>query len=219
QSPQHASFLHPSALLFNGGVLKAGELAERLLEVLNDWLQSEQAPVARLLQGADLDLAVARGAAYYGFVRKGKGVRIKGGTAAAYYVGVESAMPAVPGLPPAIEALCIAPFGMEEGSEQALPNDEFGLIVGEPVRFRFFGSKTRREDVVGTRLDQWRDDEMEELEEIEITLSEAGYIAGDIVPVHLSAAVTEVGTLELRAVSRRDQRHWKIEFDVRAAES
>ncbi len=72
--PEHASFLHPTAVLFNGGVLKAGVLAERLMNILNNWLQAEQAPAARLLQGADLDLAVARGAAYYGFVRQGKGV-------------------------------------------------------------------------------------------------------------------------------------------------
>jgi hypothetical protein len=140
-SSESASFLHPTAVLFNGGVLKAQVLAERLMAILNSWLQTEQAPEARLLQGAELDLAVARGAAYYGFVRQGKGVRIKGGTAASYYVGVESAMPAVPGLAPEIEALCIAPFGMEEGSEQALPNDEFGLIIGEPVRFRFLPPK------------------------------------------------------------------------------
>lgn len=215
---ENASFLHPTAVLFNGGVLKAGVLADRLMAILNGWLQGEQAPEARLLQGADLDLAVARGAAYYGFVRQGKGVRIKGGTAASYYVGVESAMPAVPGLPPEIEALCIAPFGMEEGTEQELPNDEFGLIIGEPVRFRFFGSKTRREDPVGARLESWNADELEELDEIEITLPEEGGSAGEIVPVHLSSAVTEVGTLELRAVSNRDGKRWKIEFDVRAGE-
>jgi len=204
--------------LFNGGVLKAPVLADRLMGILNSWLQSEQAPEARLLQGADLDLAVARGASYYGFVRKGKGVRIKGGVAASYYVGVESAMPAVPGLPPEIEALCIAPFGMEEGTEENLPNEEFGLIIGEPVRFRFFASKTRRDDQVGTRLETWTDEEMEELDEIEITLPEEGRAAGEIVPVHLSSAVTEVGTLELRAVSNRDGKRWKIEFDVRAGD-
>ena len=213
--PENASFLHPSAVLFNGGVLKAEVLAQRLMSVLNNWLTSDSAPPARLLQGADLDLAVARGAAYYGYVRQGKGVRIKGGTAAAYYVGVESAMPAVPGLSPEVEALCIAPFGMEEGSEQALPNDEFGLIIGEPVRFRFFASKTRREDHAGIRLAYWEEDALQELDEIEITLPEEGHQLGEIVPVHLSAAISEVGTLELRAVSRRNQQQWKIEFEVR----
>jgi hypothetical protein len=216
--PEHASFVHPTAVLFNGGVLKAGVLADRLMEVLNSWLRAEQAPDARLLAGADLDLAVARGAAYYGYVRKGKGVRIKGGTAASYYVGVESAMPAVPGMAPEIQALCIAPFGMEEGTRQELADDQFGLIIGEPVRFRFFASNIRREDKVGIRLDYWTKEELEELDEIEITLPEEGRRPGEVVPVHLCAAVTEVGTLELHAVSQKDAGRWKIEFDVRAGE-
>lgn len=216
--PDHATFLHPTAILLNGGVLKSEVLADRLLKVLNSWLDAEQAPEARLLEGADLDLAVAKGAAYYGVVRKGKGVRIKGGTAASYYVGVESAMPAIPGMPPEVEALCIAPFGMEEGTSETLPDDEFGLVVGEPVRFRFFASNTRREDTVGLRLDYWTDEELQELDEIEITLPEEGRNAGEVIPVHLSAAVTEVGTLELHAVSQQDDHRWKIEFDVRAGE-
>ena len=216
--PEQATFLHPTAVLFNGGVLKAHALAERLMDVLNSWLLAENAPAARLLAGADLDLAVARGAAYYGFVRKGKGVRIKGGTAASYYVGVESAMPAVPGLAPELEALCIAPFGMEEGTQEELHHDEFGLVIGEPVRFRFFASHTRREDRVGTRLDYWTDEELSELAEIEITLPEDNHRPGEVVPVHLCSAVTEVGTLELNAVSQRDSGRWKIEFDVRAGD-
>ncbi|MEO1898368.1 MAG: Hsp70 family protein, partial [Methylococcales bacterium] len=217
--PENASFLHPTAVLFNGGVLKAEVLSQRLMKVLNGWLEAEQAPVARLLEGADLDLAVAQGAAYYGIVRQGKGVRIKGGTAASYYVGVESAMPAVPGLAPEVEALCIAPFGMEEGSTEVLSDNEFGLVIGEPVRFRFFASHSRREDKVGMRLDYWTDEELQELDEIEITLPEDGRQQGQVVPVHLSATVTEVGTLELHAVSQRDEHRWKIEFEVRTGAS
>jgi molecular chaperone DnaK (HSP70) len=216
--PEHATFLHPTAVLFNGGVLKADSLSTRIMDVLNTWLVSEQAPEARLLAGADLDLAVARGAAYYGFVRKGKGVRIKGGTAAAYYVSIESSMPAVPGLEPEIVALCIAPFGMEEGTQEALPDDEFGLVVGEPVRFRFFASTSRRDDKVGTRLDYWTDEELLELDELDVTLPEEGRRTGEVVAVNLCAAVTEVGTLELQAVSLKDNGRWKIEFDVRAGE-
>jgi hypothetical protein len=216
--PADAQFLHPTALLLNGGVFKSEALENRLLEVLNNWLESDGAPHARLLHGADLDLAVARGAAYYGYVRKGRGVRIRGGTAAAYYVGVESAMPAVPGFAPPIEALCIAPFGMEEGTEADLPPYEFGLVVGEPVRFRFFASNVRRDDVVGTRLDYWSDDEMEELDEIEVTLPAEEYQAGDVVPVHLAARVTEVGTLQLEAVAKDGDKRWNVEFDVRAGE-
>ena len=216
--PPDAAFIHPTALLLNGGVFKSDALALRLLEVLNNWLAEEGAPEARLLTGVDLDLAVARGAAYYGYVRQGKGVRIRGGTAAAYYVGVESAMPSVPGFPPPLEALCIAPFGMEEGTGAELPHDEFGLVVGEPVRFRLFGSNVRRDDVVGTRLDYWDEDELRELNEIEVHLSSENRRPGEVVPVHLAAHVTEVGTLRLEAVATGNGERWKVEFDVRAGD-
>ena len=213
--PDAATFLHPTAVLFNGGVFKAPPLLARTLEVLNGWLDAEDAPPVRLLEGADLDLAVARGAAYYGYVRRGRGVRIRGGTAKSFYVGVESAMPAVPGMEPPIEALCIAPFGMEEGTQAELPPQEVGLVVGEPVRFRFFGSSVRRTDHVGTVLEQWTPDEVEELEEIEATLPTEERQPGEVVPVRLHAAVTEVGTLRLEAVPRVGAETWKVEFDVR----
>ena len=127
-------------------------------------------------------------------------------------------MPAVPGMAPEIVALCIAPFGMEEGTHEDLPDDEFGLVVGEPVRFRFFASNTRRDDKVGTRLDYWSDDELTELNELDITLPEEGRRTGEVVGVHLGSAVTEVGTLEVQAISLKDSSRWKIEFDVRAGD-
>ncbi|MGF1615488.1 MAG: Hsp70 family protein [Gammaproteobacteria bacterium] len=216
--PEGATFLHPTAVLFNGGVFKATVLAERIVTVLNDWLQSQEAAPVRVLEGADLDLAVARGAAYYGYARTGGGVRIRGGTARSYYVGVESAMPAVPGMEPPIQALCLAPFGMEEGTEAELPPQEFGLVVGEPVRFRFFGSSVRREDTVGTVLEEWSEDELEELESVEATLPTEDWAPGEVVPVRLRAAVTEVGTLRLDALPRTGSEPWKVEFDVRGSE-
>ncbi|QGZ38906.1 Hsp70 family protein [Pseudoduganella flava] len=215
-NPAH-TFLYPSAVLFNGGVFKSALLAQRVMDTLNDWLYMEGAPAARMLGGADLDLAVARGAAYYSYVRRGAGVRIRGGTARSYYVGVESSMPAIPGMEPPIQALCVAPFGMEEGSELELPGQEFGLVVGEPVHFRFFGSSTRRQDQSGDVLDFWGPDELIELNEIQATLSPEGRQAGDVVQVRLHARATEAGTLELLAVANDGQR-WKVEFDVRAVE-
>jgi len=212
------SFLHPTAVLFNGGVFKAGILAERVMDVLNGWLEADGAPPARLLEGGDLDLSVARGASYYGYVRQGGGMRIRGGTARSYYVGVESAMPAVPGMEPPIQALCLAPFGMEEGTEADIPPQEFGLVVGEPVRFRFFGSPVRRDDRVGVLLEDWSEEELEELEEIQATLPAQQRTPGDVVPVHLRAAVTEVGTLRLEAMPTEGTEHWKVELNVRGSE-
>ncbi|KAF1059357.1 Hsp70 family protein [Burkholderia gladioli] len=210
-----ASFLHPSAVLFNGGVFKSELLTERILAILNGWLAADGAAPARLLGGADLDLAVARGAAYYGYVKRGRGVRIRGGTARAYYVAIESAMPAIPGMEPPISALCVAPFGMEEGSDAALPEQEFGLVVGEPVQFRFFGSSVRRQDQVGDMLDYWSPEELQELEAIQATLPADGRTPGEVVAVRLHARVTEAGTLELEAVPRGSEARWKVEFDVR----
>jgi len=210
------SFLHPSAVLFNGGVFKSGILAQRVMDTINDWLYMEGAEPARMLEGADLDLAVARGAAYFSYARRGGGVRIRGGTARSYYVGVESSMPAIPGMEPPLEALCVAPFGMEEGSELELPGQEFGLVIGEPVTFRFFGSTVRRQDRIGEVLEFWGPDELQELNEIQATLPAEGRVAGEVVQVKLHALATDAGTLELAAVAREGQR-WKVEFDVRTA--
>jgi len=214
ESPR-GSFIKPTAVLFNGGVLKAPVLSKKVLDIINRWLVSDGAEFARLLEGADLDLSVAKGAAYYGYVRQDKGVRIRGGIANAYYIGVESSMPAVPGMEPIMQALCVAPFGMEEGTDVTINGEEFGLIVGEPVRFRFYGSATRRQDQPGKMMEEWDEGELEELPEIQATLPIEGRSKGEIVPVHLAAAVTEVGTLRLEAVPVNGDERWNVELDVR----
>lgn len=206
-SKSRGKVAQPTAVLFNGGVFKAAVLRQRLQEILNRW--SGQ-PV-RELPAVDLDLAVARGAAYYGLVRRGRGVRIRGGTARAYYVGIESALPAVPGAPPPLKALCVVPFGMEEGTEADVPGQEFGLVVGEPVEFRFLASTVRRQDTIGTLIEDF-EGQLEELSPLQTTLQGK---EGRLVPVHLHSKVTEVGTLELWCLSRDGQERWKLEFNVR----
>lgn len=213
------AFVHPTAVLFNGGVFKSSLLKERVHEVLNGWLAVDGGTPVQELGGAELDLAVARGAAYYGWARQGHGLRIRGGTARAYYVGVESAMPAVPGIEPPVRALCVAPFGMEEGTSADVPPQEFGLVVGEPTRFRFFSSSVRRDDAVGVMLDDPVDsEEFEELAPIESTLPAQAGSEGRLVPVNLQAAVTEIGTLELRCLETGGPGRWKLELNVRMRE-
>lgn len=222
QSSSHhltPSFVRPTALLFNGGVFKSDQLSTRMLSNLSQWLaepnaEMESAPL-KVLQNIDLDHAVASGAAYYSHVRDGNGVKIRGGTARSYYVGIESAMPAVPGFEPPMQAYCIAPYGMEEGSKANLPDEEFGLVVGEQASFCFYSSSQRKEDEVGMLLEDWQDSELEELEDISVNLSAEGRKPGEVVAVHLQAAVTEVGTLKLEAVSAEDGQRWNVEFSVR----
>lgn len=207
------TFVHPTAILFNGGVTRSPVIRERIRAILASWLEAEGGSAPKVLEGVHPDLAVSRGAAYYARARSKGGVRIKGGTARAYYVGVERAELAVPGIPPRVDALCIAPFGMEEGSEAELAQP-FGLVVGEPVSFRFFASSTRREDEVGTVVEP---EDLNELAPIETAMEGP---TGAVAHVRLQARVTEVGTLELSAVEEgagegAKGRRWKLSFNVR----
>jgi hypothetical protein len=206
----------PTHVLFNGGVMKAAVLRDRLIEVLNGWLQEEGfEPLGsrEILDAPDLEHAVARGAAYYGKARRGKGVRIRSGASRTYYIGIESALPAVPGMAAPLKALCVVPFGMEEGTEARIPDREFGLVVGEAAEFRFLSSSVRKQDQIGSLLEDWGD-EIEELSPLEVTLKLDGQ-EGTVLPVRLETRVTEVGTLEVWCVSRDGAQRWKLELNIR----
>ncbi|HEX3747341.1 MAG TPA: Hsp70 family protein [Bryobacteraceae bacterium] len=202
----------PSHVLFNGGVLNAPLARQRLLATLDAWLAEEGLPSVKPLSGEDLMHAVARGAAYYGLARTGRGVRIRGGVPRTYYVGVESAMPSIPGFPAPLKALAVVPFGMEEGSDTVIPGREFGLVVGQPAEFRFFTSTARKNDKVGDLIEDYGD-QLEELSPMEVSFP-AGETSSEVVPVSFETVVTETGMLQLWCVAR-DGRKWKLEFNVR----
>jgi molecular chaperone DnaK (HSP70) len=205
-SAKPGGFARPTHVLFNGGVLHAPFVRERLLQVLGEWIGQE----VTSLTGEDLMHAVARGAAYYGAARRGKGVRIRGGISRSYYVGVESAMPAVPGLPVPLKALTVAQFGMEEGTSTSIPGRPFGLLVGEPAEFRFFSSATRKTDDPGLVIEDLAGD-LEEMPSMQVELSGA---QSGVVPVNFETVITELGQLQLWCVAA-DNRRWKLEFNVR----
>jgi hypothetical protein len=181
---------------------------------LNSWLPQPVIELRNETKKADLMHAVAHGAAYYGLARAGKGIRIRGGVPRAYYVGIESSLPAVPGLPAPMKALSVVPFGLEEGSKVELPQRKFALVVGEPAVFRFFSSLTRKNDPPGTMIEEIPGD-LEELSPIEVFLPPHGPDSREeIVAVTLESNVTETGMLELWCVAA-DGRRWKLEFNVR----
>jgi hypothetical protein len=124
-------------------------------------------------------------------------------------------MPAIPGMEPPLQALCVAPFGMEEGTEVTVPGLEFGLVVGAPVRFRFFGSTTRRDDAAGMLLEYWEPQELEELPEVQAELPVEGRTPGEVVAVTVASRVTELGTLRLEAIALEGGQRWQVELDVR----
>jgi len=196
--------------------MKAAVLRDRVVTVLNSWLRQEGFDALgpkQILEAPELEHAVARGAAYYGKARQGRGVRIRSGAARTYYIGIESAMPAVPGMEAPLKALCVVPFGMEEGTEAMIPSKEFGLVVGEPAEFRFLTSSVRKQDQIGSLLEDWGS-EIEELSPLEVTLTVDGQ-SGTVVPVRLETRVTELGTLEVWCVSREGEHRWKLELNIR----
>jgi molecular chaperone DnaK (HSP70) len=205
--------LQPSHVLFNGGVFKAAQFRKRLLEVLQSWF--DKSSTSSLEAAPDYDFAVARGAAYYAFVKQGRGIRIRGGTGRSYYVGIETSGPAVPGIERPLYALCVVPFGMEEGSEIEVPSDEIGLVVGEPVKFRFFSSSVRKKDKPGDLLTQWGENELEETDSLESKLPADERFVEGYVPVHFLSRITELGVFELWCKSTISEDSWKLQFSVR----
>jgi molecular chaperone DnaK (HSP70) len=208
----------PNAILFNGGVMKADPVRERIKETLSSWQGQEISTSIKEIDTKDFDLSVARGAVYYGMARRGEGIRIRSGLGKSYYIGIAASMPAVPGMPAPTRALCVAPFGMEEGTKAKIENQEFIIVVGELVKFDFLGSSLRNEDSLGTVVDDWEDEinEINEIATIETTLDGDH---GSVIPVNLEIDITEVGTLELWCVAREDGRRWKLEFNVREKEN
>jgi molecular chaperone DnaK (HSP70) len=206
--------VRPTHVLFNGGVFKADAFRGRLLDVLGSWTNSSTAP--KPLEGEhDLDHAVARGAAYYGWAKQHGGVRIRGGAARSYYVGIETSGLAIPGAPRPLKALCVVPIGMEEGTSIDVPSDEFGLVVGEPASFRFFSSGIRKADKPGDLLDRWTDDELAETDSLEALLPKDDAIEDDFVPVRFHSQITELGVFELWCQGTKSPNRWKLEFSVR----
>ncbi|MGD9364478.1 MAG: Hsp70 family protein [Desulfobacteraceae bacterium] len=203
----------PTAVLFNGGVMKSDHIRRRIMDLLTSWHSSDNTAPVREIASTNFDLSVAKGAAYYGLARQGRGVRIRYGLNKTYYVGIAASMPAVPGIPAPTKALCIAPFGMEEGTKASLENQEFALVVGEPAKFDFLGSM-RHDDQVGMVIEDWQG-EIQAIAEIETTLDGE---QGSVIPVTLEVMVTEVGTLALWCVAKADGRRWKLEFNVREQE-
>lgn len=203
-------------LLFNGGVFRSPVLRDRMRDTIASWFDGD---IQTLGSVDDLDVSVALGAAFYGYTTVQGGIRIRGGTAKSYYVGIETAGLAIPGAPRPLRAVCVAPQGMEEGSSTDVPGEQVGIVVGTPARFRFFGSSVRNHDVAGSRLDRWSPEELTESEPIEVTLHSDDESSREFVPVRFESRVTELGMLELWCHAVDGDEAWKLEFNARERDS
>ncbi len=211
-----AHFQLPTHILCNGGILKGEGIRERLMEVFNLWAEELNQSAPSILEEADLDHAVSLGAAYYLKAKEGSGIRIRAGSSHSYFIGIEQAMPAIPGFPPPIHALCVVPFGMEEGSELPIPGEHFHLSLNTPTTFRFFRRSTEelpsgQTPQVGDYVEDWEED-LEELPPLEITLQSEHGASSEAVT--LASHLTELGVLEIWCTSSEGQK-WKFQFDAR----
>ena len=204
----------PDLVLFNGGFFASPILRGRLLDVLSSWFSESTGdePGARrwqphVLDNDRLDLAVAQGAAYYGMVRRGVGVRIAAGLARTYYIGIHSE---------GEMAVCLLPAGTEEGKTVDLAERRFELMIREPVEFPIYASSTRLTDEPGTVL-PFDTEQMTALPPIRTVLEASKKGAAAAVAVELHARLTEVGTLDLWCSEVAGSRRWRLQFDVRAA--
>lgn len=198
----------PDILLLNGGLFESAEIRQRIIDVIASWFSAgEQSWSPQMLQNDRLSLAVARGAAYYGMVRRGEGVKISAELARTYYVGIESDPP---------RAVCLVPGRAELGEDVELVERPFELLVDQPVEFPLLVSSTRLTDEPGEVFEVDRE-QMKPLAPIRTVLQVSRRKERGTVRVHLHARLTEIGTLQLWCSEADGERRWRLEFDVRSA--
>jgi molecular chaperone DnaK (HSP70) len=205
----------PDLILFNGGVFAAPAIRERLLAVIAAWFRTDQQSdwAPSLLSNDRLDLAVAQGAAYYGMVRRGEGVRIAAGLARSYYLGFGESATKLSESP---SAVCVVPGSAQPGETIDLSNVQFDLLISEPVEFPLYVSSTRLTDRPGqtVRVDL---EQMRGLPPLRTALKTRRRNQKGTVPVSLHAHLSEIGTIELWCSQLDDDRRWRLQFDVRSA--
>ena len=220
-APALHGLAQPDAILFNGGALTPLAIRERIATTLAAWFQTDgQADwQPTVLSHTNLDLAVAHGAAYYGMVRRGQGVRIGGGSARSYYIGVGGTAQNTNGESTeqpegSISAVCLVRRGMEEGEEVHLTEQEFEGLANRPVSFPLYASSTRSADQPGEFL-TLETAQISLLPPIRTVLRFGKKARVTKIPVHVSARFTEVGTLELWCEARQTDHRWRLQFQLR----
>jgi molecular chaperone DnaK (HSP70) len=208
-APLNQRMARPDAVLFNGGFCAPAVTRDRIVEAISAWLGGTPSGWSpKLLNNDEVDSAVARGAAYYGRVRRGSGLRIRAGNARTYYIGLSSDH--------GLQGICVLPAGVEEGTTLPLLDREFSVLANRPVSFTLYSSRTRH-DAHGevAALDQASVHRHPPL----VTLLRYGKRRDVYLTIRLRASFTEVGTLELWCESRETPHRWRLQFELRDEEA
>jgi hypothetical protein len=206
--------LRPDAVLFNGGFFTPDVARQAIVQALESWFASDDPDWhLRVLASRNPASAVAVGAAHYAFVRRHGGIRVSGGSARAYYIGLrEEARPAEG----RVTAVCVMPRGTDEGTTIDLPARAFTVATNRPIAFPLYSATTRR-DALGDVV-QFDDTEVHEHAPLATILRYGRKSRQGELPVHLSVRFTEVGTLEIWCHSDVSEHRWRLQFELRATE-
>jgi molecular chaperone DnaK (HSP70) len=208
------SLARPDAILFNGGFFAPALTRERIVAALAGWFPQDNGQwQPKVLNNKSPEGAVAIGAAYYGYVRCSGGLRVSGGSARAYYIGVQTSARKADGH---IQAVCVLPRGTEEGTTLGLTDREFTVLANRPVSFTLFSSTTRHDthgDVVTLS-----EEELHRHAPLITVLRYGKKSRPAELAVRLSTSFTEVGTLELWCESLRTEHRWRLQFQLRGME-
>ncbi|RLB97920.1 MAG: molecular chaperone DnaK, partial [Deltaproteobacteria bacterium] len=199
----------PDLVLFNGGSLKSRLVQQRIRQVLAERFGPTEGP--RVLENPRPDLAVAVGAAYYGLVKSGRGVRVGSGSPRSYYLGV--ARPE--GDRSAEQAVCLVERGLEEGSRIALDAHRLEVVANRPVRFDLFASSFRSGDRCGDLVPV--DATLSRLAPLETVIAFGRGDEARRIPVQVEAVYSETGTLSLWCASQVSDHRWQLRFQLRGA--
>lgn len=215
------------AVLFNGGMFESPLTRERILTQLSQWFPSKDGTV--VLDNDALDLAVSRGAAYFGLVRRLEqiksnpendavsqetlqaqasklAIRIHATLARSYYIGLENNGQ--------LRAMCIAPADIQEGQTLEINIDNLRLQTGVPVTFPLFVSSYRTTDRPGEIIDL-DENQTRALAPLRTVIKESPRGGADatvqtaanspqnpLTEVSIETHLTEIGALELTLVEK-----------------
>ncbi|HEY0172256.1 MAG TPA: Hsp70 family protein [Pyrinomonadaceae bacterium] len=205
----------PDAILFNGGFFHPELARERLVAAVAGWFPGRgKRWRPKVLHNETPETAVAVGAAYYARVRRMGGVRVSGGSARGYYIGVQQAGHAGANQE-SLTAVCVLPRGTEEGTRLELGGREFTALTNRPVSFTLY-STTTRQDGQGEVV-RFAENELHRHAPL-VTVLRYGKRSRHIeLDVSLTAHFTEVGTLELWCESPKTGHRWRLQFQLRGA--
>lgn len=202
----------PDFVMFNGGSLKSTTARNRIIEAIYRHYEPEGGQKPTILENPDPDLAVARGAAYYGLVKSGEGVKVGSGSPRSYYMGVADALDDEI-LERGRRSVCIVERGLEEGSHVTLADTGFDVLTNRPVAIDMYSSSYRSGDKSGDIIEV--DDSLTPLPPAE-TIIQFGKKEEQLkIPVQIEATYTETGSLEIFCRSLTTRHRWKLRFQLR----